>query len=326
MVAWAKEHPILAAVSGLLIIVLLYLLLRGGSSSSSTQAVSSGPSDALQTAGMAAQVQSQQVSASLQAHQGDVAAALAAAVSQAGVQNNQTQAARDVALQQTLTGGSVAEYNAATQLQGLQSTNSAGVQIAGINAGAAVDLARINTGAAVQVAGIQADVSKNTTAAQLQLGLDTNKTSLGIAGLSLEGLKTTTAATLAATESTNQTAAQIAAGHEQTLQVAIGTQGAVEQNQINQQGQVVADQYSLAQQHESNVYGPGGIFVGVNRYGGNLQSNQSTVEAAILNQPSVGVAIQQSSASQAQSSASMWSSIVNGIVGGATKVATAGVA
>lgn len=309
---WIREHPYLSGGLVLAVVVLFVVLRRGGSSAQQSSA--GGPSEALQAAGLQAGVQNSAISAQvaqtqLQANSADAA----------------TSAAQTVALAKIGADLQGSEYNAAAALQAQQAgyaaavastslTTAAGVQVAGIQAnrditlgGYGVDIAQIqasrdvtinqqNTGAAVDIAGIQGDVTKAQTAAAL-----------------------------AATENTNATALGISTVNAGVATHAIDVAGAVEQNRINQQGQQVADAFSLAQQHESDVYGPGGIFVGVNRYGGNLQSNQATVETAILGQPEVGVAIQQSSAEQAQSSASMWSGIVNSLVGGGTKVATAAI-
>lgn len=326
MIVWVREHPILASISGLLFIVLLYMLLhRGGSSAQTISANPGGLSDAAYGAQLAAGAQANQVSAASQVAQTQTAAALALGLATTQAQNNQTQAARDVALQQTLSGASVAQYNTAANLQASISHDTAGVQ-----------QTQISTQGAVQVAGIQADVAKYNTAAQLQLGLNTNQTSVDLANISLAGMKDTNvtnlaalqdtnAASLAARYSDNATTVAVNAGQQDTNRFAIQTQGMLEGKALDYQAQTIADQFSLAQQHENNVYGPGGIFVGINRYGGNIQSNQATIEAAILGQPGVGESIQQSSASQAQSSASLWSSIVSSLVGGATKVATAAI-
>lgn len=313
MIVWVKEHPILASLSGLMLIVLLYVVLhRGGSSAQQVSTNPGGVSDSAYTAQLAAGAQSQQTSAALQVSQDQTAAAITLGLAQAQNVDNQTAAARDVALQQTLSGASVAQYSAAATLQGQQANYSSQVQ-----------QTQLQTGAAVQIAGIQGEIAKDTSAKQLTLGLDTNKTALGLASYSYQShiSDNNTAGAIAALDA--QTAVQINQQNETTKQVAIGTQGAIEQNALNQQGQAVADQFALAQQHEQNITD---LFKGVNTYGGNLSSNQATVETAIIGQPSVGQAIQQSSASQAQSSASLWSNIVAGIVGGATKVATAGLA
>jgi hypothetical protein len=322
--AWISEHPYLASALGITLIVGLYLILHSGSSSSSSaQTVSANPgglSDAAYTAQLAANSQDAQTAAALSAQQGQTAAALQANVNAASVQNNQTAAALQLGLQQTITGGEVADYSAASQLSTAQSNDNAGVAEA-----------QLNTGAAVQVAGIQAQVSNATTAAQLQLGLNTNQTSVNLAGIQLQGLQSNNQTSMENTLVNDQAAGAISANtnatqlaenvnNNTTQQVQIGTAGAVAQNQINQTAAGNSLAFTLAQQQLNDTQQD---FTGISESGGNISADQGSVLTALAGQPSVGVAIQGSAASQAQSQNSLISSILSGVFGTAGKVATA---
>ncbi len=324
---WVSEHPYLASISGLLIVVLLYVLLHRGGSSQQQQ-VSPNPgglSDAAYTASLAANAQQFQTSAALQAQQGQVAAAIALGLAQAGNVDNQTQAARDVALQQTLTGGQVAEYNAAAQLQGAQAGYAAAVQ-----------QTQITTGGAIQVAGIQADVAKHNTDAQLTLGLDTNKTSLALGGLQLEGLENTNATAAQIQFNNNVTAEHIVNSQEQTKQLGVTMENQTQQLGIVTQGNVISqgiaadsllnltqlsDSYSLAQQKQADQTS---LTVGVSQYGGNYSNNQLAA-LQVIQKTDAGTATSVGgNQADAAASAAKWqgiSSIVKSAVSGAVGVA-----
>lgn len=329
MIVWVKEHPILASLSGLMIIVLLYLLLHrgGGSSQQQVSANPGGVSDSAYTAQLAAGVQSQQVAGAVQAQNNETAAAIALGLASADSMNRQTQAARDIALQQTLTGGEVANYSAAANLSAVSG---------GYNRDVAV--ASLNTGAAVSIAGIQADVAKDTSSKQLALGLDSNKTALGLANFDYSK-----------TVNTNSTAAQIAFNNNitaehivnteaqtsqlntilgnQTQQLEIATQGRVLDNQTAASLQLnstqLQDAFSLAQQAQSDKTS---LTVGVSQYGGNYSNAQLAALQVVQNTnagTAVGVGNEQESASKFSALWQGISSIVSSVASGTVGVAKA---
>lgn len=242
---WVSEHPYLTGAFVIGAIVLILILRSRSSASGSVSAVAAGPSQAE----LAANVQSQQISAGAAAQQSQTAAQLALGMAQLQVQEDQISAAKNVALQQTLTGGETAQYSAQAQLAAAQAGYAASVantatqasaatSIAGIQEQGAIQVASIGASRDISVAGIQADVSKVNIAAQLAGLEDTNKTSVALGQLSLTGLENTNAAKLAATVSTNQTAAEINAQNQQTQQLGITTQGTTDLASIAAQQEV----------------------------------------------------------------------------------------
>jgi hypothetical protein len=257
--AWVSEHPYLTGAFVIGAIVLI-LIVRSRSSASTSPAVSPNPggvSDAVYAAQLAANTQQAGVAAASQAQQGQTAAQVALGMAQLQVQEDQTAAARDVALQQTLTGGQTAQYSAQAQLAAAQAADaaavantatqaSAAISIAGIQQQGEIQVANIGASRDISVAGIQADVSKTNIAAQLAGLENTNATSVNLGKLSLAGLENTNAATLAATVNTNETAATINQQNQTTQQLGITTQGQVDLATIAAQQDVLNNQINMA--------------------------------------------------------------------------------
>jgi hypothetical protein len=244
---WVSDHPYLTGAFVIGAIVLIFILRSRSSASSSTTVVAAGPSPAQ----LAANVQSQQIAAAGAAQQSNTAAQLSLGMASLQVQEDQISAAKQVALQQTLTGGETAQYSAQAQLAAAQAGYAASVANTSTQAGAAVSIASIQEQGSIQVAsigasrdisvaGIQADVSKTNIAAQLAGLINTNETSVDLGKLSLAGLEDTNATKLAGLINTNQTAVDINAQNQTTAQLNISTQGDVLKTNIAAQ-QEVAD-------------------------------------------------------------------------------------
>jgi hypothetical protein len=215
MVAWIKAHPFLAG--GLTLgLLFLFIALKNSSSSSAGQQVATtgGPSDALQAASLAANVQQQQtqVAAQVQTHAVDVAGALQSQQStdaltalttsgayQLSAINTQAQAQTDQAgilANASIAQGKIAQAVAANQnasdIQRAQITG--GFSFAAAQAAAAAQETETLSTNASQLAAIQAQVGGDVSIAGIQANRD-----LGLA---------TTAAGVADIQSGNALSAQ----------------------------------------------------------------------------------------------------------------------
>ncbi len=97
------------------------------------------------------------------------------------------------------------------------------------------------------------------------------------------------------------------------------------QQATDQQGQQL--QYNYASQLSQNQYNLNNQIVGMvgqaglNHGTASLENSLTSILAGVMNQPAIGVAAQQTSQVQAESTASMWSNITNAIAGVANTVA-----
>lgn len=283
MIQWIKEHPYLSGGLVLAVIVLILVLRRAASSTPvGSVAQASGPSDAVTTAGIAAQAQQSQVDAQASVANNTLATQYAVAQLQAQNVDNQTAAARDVALQNILTQGQTAQYATSGNVQIAQSSDAANVAIANTNASAAVaqtgiqaqvaaltvndQLAAVeNTNAtSLGVAQIQGDVTNNQTAAALSLGLAQTKAAVDINGQNVSG------------------AVAINANNNATAQTYIGTLGAVSMAQLDALTQANNNQFILENETLKSVN------AGVFNKGGEGGAHQVSVAGAILGYPQIG--------------------------------------
>jgi hypothetical protein len=302
--SWIEDHPYLAGTLAVFLIV-LFFVFRSRTSGSSSQVVS-GPSDAVQIATLQAQNQSQGIQAAADVQSLQTQAALAAALANVQASQDATTAARDVALQNILTGGATAQYQAAVGLQATESTNQTASDIASTNAGAAVDIADITGNTQVKLATIQAPV----TLAQIQASLDalksTNETSLGIAGVNAKAATTINAQNVSGAENiaTTNTLVPLAQTQGQVNLVTLG---------INAQLQALLAQIE-AQQNVQNQ-----AFQALPGVGGS--PNRVAVITAALGQPGASAAASAASATSAAAGASEWGNFWNGLFGavGASK-------
>lgn len=332
MIVWIKEHPYLSGTLVLLLVVLFFLFRRGASQS--TSGVTAGgqyiPSDAVQTAQLAAGVQSQQTQAASILQTNEINAALAAkeleaqtAVTVAGLQSH-------VQLQNIITSGEVAQGNTNAELTAALAATGAQVRIADMayssenyKAGVAGHVAeeqsanalestRSTNAAAVQIAGIQGDVTKYGIDAATLTELARTAAGVTVAGYSLEGLENTNATALDIVKTQTSGAETINAQNQQTNQLAITTGGQVSIAGI--QGQVDLAEY-LATLKSND-------FTAVVNSVGDLSKGQSRNErAAVLSNlvaPGTGAAIEAPITEQAGGNS--FSSIVSSIFGGATKL------
>lgn len=209
---WIKEHPLLTG--GLaLAIVFLFLAIRNASSGG-TQVVSSGPSDAVTEANIAAgvantqaaasvQAQSQLINASLANTQITTNAQLSAINTQAQSQTDQTQLVTGAQTAQdqiaAAAGVTMAQISAATtsnanllQFQASTAETAAAETIAEAGDSANVDIAGLQFGSANTIAGIQAGVAINASNNDLASQQDQDN-----AAIQINGQNTSTAQILA---------------------------------------------------------------------------------------------------------------------------------
>lgn len=337
MIVWIKEHPYLSGTLVLLLVVLFFLFRRGASQT--TSGVTAGgqyiPSDAVQTAQLAAGVQSQQTQATSILQTNEINAALAAkeleaqtAVTVAGLQSH-------VQLQDIITSGEVAQGTTNAELTAALAATGAQVQIAGMayssenyKAGVAGQVAeeqsanalestRSTNAAAVQIAGIQGDVTKYGIDAATLAELARTAAGVTVAGYNLEGLENTNATAAEIVKTQTSGAETINAQNQKTNQLAITTGGAVETSRINAEAAVA--------EHMATIQG--NDFSAVVNSVGNLSTGKSRNErAAVLSNlvaPGSGGAIVESYNAASASNNSAWSNFLTALVGTAGKVATA---
>ncbi|HYM35964.1 MAG TPA: hypothetical protein VET48_11240 [Steroidobacteraceae bacterium] len=180
---WIKQHPYLTG-TGLIVLVILYFVLRGRG----TTATSTGPSEALQAAGLSAELQQGQIVAAQNAQTNQLNAAL-----QGKLIDQQT--AEFLASQSTASQN--AQIDAALKAIGIET--GAGVSIAQLQTSADVAKTTAATGAATDIAGIQADVLKMQT----QNALDAQKAN-DAASIAINSQNTKAAVTTAGYAATTQ--------------------------------------------------------------------------------------------------------------------------
>lgn len=323
--AWIKEHPY--ATGGLVAaVIVLWLLIRSAGSSSSAQVAASSPTQAASQAASGADPNAAATVANNQ-----IGAAVAIASLQADTANQQTSAARDVALQNILSGAQTTQYGDAVQLAGLNSTNAAQVAIVNSQVAGNVSIAGIQGQVATQqsadalaglentnataygIAGIQANTADYTTAAELALGeLNSNNALAGLentnaAGVQIAGI--TTAGAVAENAATNM-----------TQQDYINTVGGVDLAQIAAQYGLGSKQIDLQalQLHDATALISSGVF----NKGGEGGLNQVTAFLGSIGSPATstsasaagGVGVAQNSGGNTPA----------GILGGVAQVIGAG--
>lgn len=155
---WVKSHPYLSGGLALGIVLLFFVLSRGSSSSSSTgqsatssdgvndSGLSSSDYASLQEAQLASASQLQQTQTAAQAQAEQDQSALQADQIQASAQNVQNQLAAQVALQNIQTSGAVSENTNSTQLMEVQAQTGGQVAINQQNVTGQVDVAGIQAG------------------------------------------------------------------------------------------------------------------------------------------------------------------------------------
>jgi hypothetical protein len=272
MMEWIKNHPLMAGGVALLLVVLL-LVFRRSSGGGGTQVIQTGPSDALQSASIQAQVQLAAINAGYAAHISDLNAAVSGKKVDAGTALALTSAQKDVALQGILSNQDVANRRASTDLfiaqdqtQGIIQSQSiaanAGVKIAGIQADVLNNQANdqllaqgIISKATLESMRIRAGVDTHTTDAALEGLKDTNQTNVQIAGISGD-----TAKTLGTLDATSRDLQTRTIGNIYTDQ--IDTQGRNVDNYISTQRQIADHNanivYGLVSSGQINKGGEGG--------------------------------------------------------------------
>jgi hypothetical protein len=288
---WIREHPYLTGILAIFLVV-LFLVLR--SRSSSSQIVQGGPSDALLAAQLQTQVQQQAIQAGATVQIAQTQAQLEAALAATQAAMAQTQAQQAVGLQNIVTGGNVAEYEAAATLQGQQAGYAAATDIAATQAGAGVQTAAIQGQTATQLATIQAPVSLAAIQAQLEAMQSANETSAQIAAAQVAG-----AESVAATQASVPLA-------ETAAQVTLGSQA------ISSQQQLLLSQIQAQLEAQQAAYSTLPLVGG--------SQNRTTIITTPFS-PSVGVAAQMSEGATQVAQSSVWGTFWNGLFGaiGASK-------
>lgn len=195
MLEWIKTHPLYDVLIGGALFVVFYLIFRSGSGSAAASSgsggvtyVQSGPSDAVQTASIAASAQQSQTQAALTANAQNVQAQFQLGTAALDEKAIEAQLGSQVSLAQTAAAASVANYGASVQQNIAESQAAAQVQM---NADA------IN--GQVAVAGYSAATTIQTTH-------DNNLTQQAIAQAQLQGWQSQIAAGVAQNQSNNDAA------------------------------------------------------------------------------------------------------------------------
>ena len=312
MLDWIKEHPYLAGglTLGLIVFYFVYRSVAA-SSGTATQTVAYGgaPSDAVQTAQLAAGVAGQQTQAAADAQSQSLQAQLAALQLQTGGQVQIAQLQQQAALQNTLTSGQVASQQSSDQLTAALAATGGASHIADVNAMAATQINSGNNATSIALAGIQAPLSMAQIQASLQAQINQNGAAVSIAqaGDTAQVMIAGGAdATQVAVAQANATAATAIAGGADATQVALGAdQANVYNNLINNTTQVQLAGLGLVGSGVLNKGGEGGV-------------NQVSAFGTIYGNPSAGFAPAQVGITQA-SGGNSTSSIISALFGGATK-------
>jgi hypothetical protein len=305
---WIKEHPWIAAIGGLAVFLFVYILRSGGSSSGSsggTTYVSSGPSDAVQQAGIAASAQTAQAQAAATVAAQQTQAQYNVAVLDQQNKQQQNDIAGSVALEQERDALSVAnlQYSSATAIN--DSNNAAAVRQADIGANAQADIADTAAKTQAAIAGVNAAASVSIN----NQNQHTQQAQINAASAAFEHQLETEAAIAAGNQGVvnAQTAADLAkvgiaggVAEYNTNAAVVNNQnviaGTVAINQANANaatqisGQQTAGQVSTIQSLINSINS------GVFNKGGSGGTNQVSAISAVLGQPAIGVAAQQAGA------------------------------
>lgn len=306
---FVREHPILTGSGIIAVIVLIFVLRRSGGSG--TQVISSGPSEALQAAGLQANVAQQQMQTAANVQLSGLNAAVAAHELDAQTQLKIAEDQKQIALAQILTGGQVdlAKTDAATSI--------AQAQIKG-----QTDQTQAVVSGQVSVAGIQAGVQQHQFDVALQAQKDIDKTQLQTTAL------TTSAATDVATvnataaqkiaETQGATATNLATIQGGVMTHGIDTQAAVYNNLITTQGSVATTQLNTQDTIDQQVFDL--LRSGQINKGGEGGQNQVAVLDTLFGNYTGSATASAGAATQGVAGAGMITGIVGSIAKGFTSL------
>lgn len=189
---WIEEHPYLTG-SLVLVGIIAFFVLKSAAGSSSASTVSgtvsptvaAGPSDAVQTAQLAASVQMQNSTNAATVANNQTSAQVAEAQIAANSAAVTAQLASNTSIQNTLTQASVSKDQDATQLAIAQVQTGGAVQLAGISAKQATDLATI--GREENQDNINGNLSYATIEANKDMTLNAQNTNAAITQTAIQG-------------------------------------------------------------------------------------------------------------------------------------------
>lgn len=354
---WVKEHPYLTGglVLGLIVFYFIFKAVAGSSGTSQSDQSgttvvqgSSGASDAVQQAQIAAGASVANTQAAATANSNQLAAALAAAQIDANTQTTLGGYAQNVALGQSNYQAQTALGLSSDQLAAVNSQVTGAVDMTTIQANRDITINSQNVGGAVTIAGTQAQATMYGYATALAGQKDIDSTSLAINGqntqaaIAINGQNTST--DLAKTVNTNQAVVDVTnsnnaasiANTQATANVYINQTNAnanVQNNLINTSAGL---QNSLQNQNFALATAQAGynkniadqlmsqISSGVYNKGGQGGANNISALNTFLGAPTISTAAQGQVATSDAATSGMWSNIVGSISSAASGFFSAG--